>query len=111
MSCINGDWLSEKRAKSGVYWGDQMCSKVEFSKGIDRVLLEMPEAVFIEIGAGSGLCSFIQDTNAKAKVLSLLPSRLQREQGKEDVAKVFNRLEVWGMLWSLGVKVSWSDCI
>ena len=109
MSCINGDWLSEKRAKSGVYWGDQMCSKVEFSKGIDRVLLEMPEAVFIEIGAGSGLCSFIQDTNAKAKVLSLLPSRLQREQGKEDVAKVFNRLEVWGMLWSLGVKVSWSE--
>ena len=109
ISCINGDWLSEKRAKSGVYWGDQMCSKVEFSKGIDRVLLEMPEAVFIEIGAGSGLCSFIQDTNAKAKVLSLLPSRLQREQGKEDVAKVFNRLEIWGMLWSLGVKVSWSE--
>ena len=44
MSCINGDWLSEKRAKSGVYWGDQMCSKVAFSKGIDRVLLEMPES-------------------------------------------------------------------
>jgi len=59
MSTVTGQWLKDTEATSVEYWTEHLRLPVVYSKAIENVLAELPEAVFIEVGPGNGLSTLL----------------------------------------------------
>jgi acyl transferase domain-containing protein len=110
ISNLDGFWIKHEDAVSPAYWGKHLCSRVQFSKGIDE-LLKLKDTVFVEIGPGRLLSNIlrqqIRDKNnngysCDAKVVNII--KHQQENMGDDLY-LLNRL---GELWLYGTKIDWS---
>lgn len=55
LSTVTGDWLKDSEATSTAYWTKHMRLPVLFSKAVGKLMDEMPEGAFVEVGPGNGL--------------------------------------------------------
>ncbi|MCK4765515.1 MAG: acyltransferase domain-containing protein [Candidatus Aminicenantes bacterium] len=103
ISNVSGDWITPREAVDPQYWGRHLCSTVRFSKGINK-LLEMENAVFIEIGPGRMLGNIVrQQKKAKPSQLILNVLRHRDEKTPDD----YYFLKRIGQLWGYGLKIDW----
>jgi acyl transferase domain-containing protein len=97
VSNLTGRWLTEAEATDPDYWVRHLRNTVLFSDGV-KLLLEAPERVFIEVGPGSILGSFVRQ---------LHDAPMQRIVGSvrhpdDPVADEVLFRTVLGRLWAMG---------
>lgn len=107
VSNLTGDWLTAAEAGDPAYWARHMCGTVQFSRGLER-LLESPDTILLEVGAGQTLGSFAKQHPRTGKdrvgsILSTLPSVHARVS---DLAFFQATL---GRLWLGGVDVDFAS--
>ena len=105
LSNLTGDWISDAQATDPEYWVRHTCSEVRFAAGMAR-LLEDPARLFIEVGPGQSLTSFVFQCAdpVRREHLAVHPS-LPGAFEQADDAFVLTR--TLGALWCAGVEVDW----
>jgi acyl transferase domain-containing protein/acyl carrier protein len=106
ISNVTGTWITAEQATDPGYWARHMCQTVRFEDGV-RTLLQEPEQVLLEVGAGQTLGSFIKQHPLCSRerlgfVLSTLPTVHERQS---DMAFLLNTI---GRLWLGGVTIDWA---
>ncbi|MCU0286481.1 MAG: condensation domain-containing protein [Acidobacteria bacterium] len=103
ISNLSGTWIMVEEATDPAYWSRHLRNTVRFSDGI-HVLLEDAAAVFIEVGPGNSLSTFVrQHENRKngQTVLNLLQAAQENGPGMDHF------LTQIGRLWLNGVPIDW----
>jgi acyl transferase domain-containing protein len=92
ISGVTGSWLTGEEATDPGYWGVQLGEPGAFDNGVRTVVAEYPDAVYLQLGGGTGLLDAARRGGVAADaVLALLPEVLQAVGG----------------LWERGVRVDW----
>ena len=104
VSNLTGDIISRELVKTPQYWVDHMRNTVLFSKGINTLMTQSSELVFLEVGPGHALSSLVkQHTHTKSFLCFNLISNHKK---KESDDKFFvNNL---GKLWNNGIAINWN---
>ncbi|MBA4283871.1 MAG: non-ribosomal peptide synthetase/polyketide synthase [Candidatus Puniceispirillum sp.] len=104
VSNLTGDWLSAQEAIDEEYWYSQMRQTVKFYDGI-KLLLPEQNSIFIEIGPGNSLGSFVKNISRKMTstpdIIHTLPSHHQ----KTNDYSLF--LTALGKIWQAGIRINW----
>lgn len=104
ISNLTGEWITEEQAKSADYWVNHLRHVVKFSEGVKH-LLSGTENVFVEVGPGRTLSSFVrQHTQGK----SICPIVNTVRHPKEKTCDDKYLLQSIGKLHIHGVKIEWS---
>jgi polyketide synthase PksN len=104
ISNVTGTFIQETEACSPDYWVRHMREPVYFSQGLQTILSQGSEAVFVELGAGRSLISLLkQQADAGTPAVNLV--RTAKE--KEDDLRYLT--EGIGLLWSRGITIDWNN--
>lgn len=105
LSNLTGDWITTTQATDPDYWAQHTCSTVRFGEGIAR-LLEDPARLFVEVGPGQSLASFVFQCAepARREQLTVLPSLPGALEHADDT---FVHARTLAALWCAGVEVDW----
>ncbi len=104
VSNVSGTWITAEQATDPVYWADHMCQTVRFADGVKQ-LLQDTEYVFLEVGPGQALSSFVRQNSAcKRERFSQVISTLVGYEARPEAASVLLAL---GKLWLAGVTPDW----
>ena len=103
ISGVTGHWISKKKAADPGYWTGHLRETVNFRDGLSR-LLEIKDALFIEVGPGNVSSAFLKqhkDKQADHFVINLV-----RHPGEKtpDHAYLLSKI---GQLWLYGAKIDW----
>jgi acyl transferase domain-containing protein len=103
VSNVSGTWITKEEVSNPGYWGEHLCSAVQFSEGLKELLKE-ENAVFIEIGPGRVLSNLIrQHPHRKPQQQAENIVRHEQEKIRDDYF-LLNKL---GRLWQYGVSIDW----
>ena len=100
---VSGSWHPQDRPLARDYWAEHACQPVRFADNLDLLLAD-PDAVVVELGPGSSLCSLVRRHPRGASRLALptLP-------GPRDAAGDHSTfLTALGRLWVAGANIGWS---
>ncbi|WP_010604334.1 type I polyketide synthase [Pseudoalteromonas maricaloris] len=93
ISNVSGDW-AEEEVCSPEYWAKHLRQTVKFNDGLETLWSEDTSRVYVEVGPGTTLRSFIKTlSNNQAHVASTLPKPAEQELTLESIA--FTRAEIW----------------
>ncbi len=105
ISNLSGTWISHSEAIDPNYWAQHIRSSVRFADGAAE-LLKNTGSVFIEVGPGRTLGTFVRRHPAKQPGHQFV--NLVRHP-KEDVDDLHYLLEKLGRIWMYGVPVNWQE--
>jgi acyl transferase domain-containing protein/D-arabinose 1-dehydrogenase-like Zn-dependent alcohol dehydrogenase/2-polyprenyl-3-methyl-5-hydroxy-6-metoxy-1,4-benzoquinol methylase len=103
ISNVTGEWITAVQATDPGYWLRHLRETVQFDKGIVR-LLELPDAVWIELGPGRILGSLVARHPSRSPDLNVLPTLAPAKSQRAEYAALLSTL---GELWKQGVAVDW----
>ena len=104
VSNLTGDWIKPEEATDPRYWARHLRETIRFSDGLSRLLAES-EHVFVEVGPGQTLCTFLRrhpEKNSNHVAVASLPG------GKGDELEQPALLKALGQLWQAGVEFDWN---
>jgi len=103
ISCTSGTWITDDEAVDPEYWTRHLRRTVQFNKGLNTLLTNQ-SAVFVEIGPGKGLTTFVnQHVNKKSTHKTVNLVRKHRDE-VEDGYFILHEL---GKMWMYGVDIDW----
>lgn len=103
ISNITGTWARAEDAASPRYWADHIQKTVRFGDGIGE-LLSIGHAVFLEVGPGRSLSTFVRQHEKKKPghiVINLI------RHPNEDISDSRYLLTKIGHLWGHGIGIDW----
>ena len=104
ISNVTGTWITPQEATDPEYWVSHLRNTVAFSKGMD-VLLENDQFVYLEIGPGRTLTTFLRmHDSVPAAQRNGFNSIRHPKDVQPDLPFLLNTL---GRLWMAGVSVNW----
>lgn len=103
ISNMSGDWADPAEIATAAYWKNHLRQTVRFSAGV-ATLLKDDNAVFLEVGPGNALCSFVRSQLQPNAQSVLLNSLRHVKEEKDDLCHL---LETMGKLWLAGVTPDW----
>ena len=107
VSNRTGTWLSPEDAKSSKYWVEHLRNTVLFGKGVDA-LLEQGDSVFVEVGPGSTLGSFVRQ-NPEAPAQRVFSSMRHPDADVSDSVHLRAMLvRLWAVGAAIDVEKLWS---
>ncbi|MBL4703930.1 MAG: type I polyketide synthase, partial [Flavobacteriales bacterium] len=102
VSNISGDFITEEEAASTGYWVNHMRQTVNFLAGIETLYKLSANNIFLEIGAGHGLCGLLKQYGH----LSDLPTCINLvRSSKDEIDDFFHFNQQLGKLWSNGITI------
>jgi amino acid adenylation domain-containing protein len=114
ISNVTGTWVKSQEVQDPAYWGKHLRNAVKFSDGINQ-LLNSGNRLFLEIGPGNTLTSFVnkiaahwntrKGTFVPENVSSICSVRHAKMQ-IDDTAHMLNSI---GQLWSCGINIAWKS--
>lgn len=105
ISCISGEPIKKEEAVSPKYWVKHLRETVNFSRGIDFLIKE-GNTLYIEIGSGKTLASFLRQNKNYNSNLVLSTVLRHPKEAVEDTCYLLNAL---GTIWSNGIEVNWKE--
>jgi NADP-dependent 3-hydroxy acid dehydrogenase YdfG/acyl carrier protein len=109
ISNVTGTFIQDEQAISPEYWANHIRMPVLFSQGINTLIDSFKNAVYLEVGPGKALLTFVshhKDTdNIFVNPINTLPSAKEFSQNSPDDQQFYKAI---GKLWSLGYDVVWS---
>lgn len=104
VSNVSGKIITAAQAMSPDYWCEHLLSTVYFERGL-QTLLELDRPVFVEIGPGRTLASFLNRVKGPASEAAVLTTiRHQKDQ----VADTQHFASFLGNLWVNGYDIDWN---
>lgn len=104
VSNVSGKIITAEQAVSPDYWCEHLLSTVYFERGL-QTLLELDRPVFVEIGPGRTLASFLNRAKGPAGEAAVLTTiRHQKDQ----VADTQHFAGFLGNLWVNGYDIDWN---
>lgn len=101
VSNVTGSFITEAQATDPAYWVSQLRNTVRFADGV-RTLLADPARVFLEVGPGRTLGTFVRQHRAhRPDVATSLP---HAQDSHPDLDHLLGNL---GRLWTAGVSIDW----
>lgn len=104
ISNVSGTWITPEEAITPGYWARHLRQTVQFSAGV-RELLKGTNRVFLEVGPGNTLNTFVRQHLGGSEPVGVLSSLCHPREQDPDEAYVLGAL---GRLWLAGVEVDWS---
>jgi acyl transferase domain-containing protein/acyl carrier protein len=104
LSNLTGTWITSEEAMSSRYWARHLRHTVLFSSCVQE-LMEDSNRIFLEVGPGQTLSTFVRQHSDGSKGRVVLSSLRHPKEEKSDVAFILNTL---GRLWLAGVLVDWA---
>jgi acyl transferase domain-containing protein len=103
ISNVSGEWLTPDDGNNPGYWKRHLRETVRFSRGLEELLKE-EHAVFIEVGPGKVLSTFIRQHNGKGDGHHTV--HLIRHP-KEDISDRYRLFNALGQIWLYGGRIDW----
>lgn len=103
ISCVTGEFITEKQAMSCEYWATQLRNTVLFRKGIS-VIAARQDVVFLEIGPGTHLTGLARQNSAVHNKRAVVSS-LGKNDAISEKSKIISSI---GALWANGVNIDFS---
>ncbi len=103
LSNITGDWISGEQTLDPTYWSNHLRKTVRFSDGL-KELLKIENTVFIEVGPGRVLSTFVKEHDPSKTGRQLI--NLVRHP-QEETADVYFLYREIGKLWLYGKEIDW----
>ncbi|NES77481.1 MULTISPECIES: type I polyketide synthase [unclassified Okeania] len=100
ISNVTGSWITNNEAIDPTYWARHLRQPVRFADGIGE-LLKDSEQIFLEVGPGRTLATFVRKQSGERVVLSSL------RHPKDEQSDTEFLLNTLGKLWLAGVKIDW----
>ncbi len=102
VSGVSGTWITPEEATDPRYWSLHCRKPVRFGDAV-ALLLNLPEAVLLEVGPGQTLTTLAnqQRGNRSIPIVASMPER----SGDDTAAGTL--LEALGKLWAAGVQPDW----
>lgn len=104
ISNMSGTWADPAEIATAAYWKNHLRQTVRFADGV-ATLLQDDNAVFLEVGPGNALCSFVRSQLPAQSPAVLLNALRHVKEEKDDQCHL---LETLGKLWLAGVAPDWS---
>jgi acyl transferase domain-containing protein/acyl carrier protein len=103
VSNLTGTWITEEEAGSPDYWAKHLRHTVRFSDCVHELLKE-PNRVFLEVGPGRTLSTFVRQHIEGGGERVVLSSVHHPKEERSDTEFILSTL---GRLWLAGVQVNW----
>ena len=103
LSNVTGTWITAIEATDPLYWAHHLRQTVRFSEGINTLLQE-DGCVFLEVGPGRTLGTFVRQVVAQTDGVVLSSLRHPRDTVDDEAFL----LETLGRLWIAGVQPEWA---
>jgi acyl transferase domain-containing protein len=106
ISNLTGNWITLGEAGNPGYWAKHLSETVRFSEGVQKLLKNEEDFVFVEVGPGKTLSTFVNQHKKNIKnqwVVNLI------KHPKEDVPDDYYLLRKIGQLWLYGVFIDWNE--
>jgi amino acid adenylation domain-containing protein len=102
VSGVSGTWIKPEEVITPRYWRDHCRKPVRFVDAA-KFLLDLPEAVLLEVGPGQSLTILArqQRGNRAVPIIASMPERVA------DAGDSGTMLEALGRLWTAGVQPDW----
>lgn len=104
VSNLTGEYVTEGEMTTPEYWADHIVSPVCFEESLNQVL-DNSSGIFIEIGPGNTLVSFLRQHKNYQKQIVTNTIRHSKELKKDEGFL----LEKVGYLWKHGVTIDWDQ--
>ncbi len=104
VSNLTGDWVAVEDVQSTDYWAKHLRHRVRFYQGI-KELMKLEDLIFIEVGPGNVLSSFIKKIAAGDKDITAVNIM---KHAQEEASDVFYFADKIGQLWTRGVEIEWN---
>ncbi|AZK48521.1 type I polyketide synthase [Paenibacillus lentus] len=105
MSNVTGTWITAEQAVDAAYWVQHLRSTVRFADGLDE-LLSQPRTVFVEVGPGNALSTFVRKHIAASRERVVVNVLRHPQETTTDSAHLLQRL---GKLWTAGAHIDWAS--
>jgi phthiocerol/phenolphthiocerol synthesis type-I polyketide synthase E len=102
ISGVTGTWITSQQATDPAYWASHLRQTVRFSDGA-RLLVQEADAIFLEVGPGRTLSTFIQQQTGATRRVVLNSLRHPREHILDQAFL----LDMLGRLWVAGCAIDW----
>ncbi|MFB0846522.1 hybrid non-ribosomal peptide synthetase/type I polyketide synthase [Paenibacillus oleatilyticus] len=102
ISNISGRWITDEEATNPKYWVQHIRETVQFAQGVSELAKE-PRRVFLEVGPGNVLSSFLRshtEISKEHEVLCSIPAGTNSGEARM-------LLRTLGLLWQGGMDVNW----
>ncbi|MDD4965742.1 type I polyketide synthase [Halothiobacillus sp.] len=104
VSNVTGGWITDGQATDPDYWATHLRQRVEFATGAE-LLLTNPSRIFLEVGPGQTLSTFVRRHPDK-DLTQLILTSLGRTQGADkEYAALLNTV---ARLWCAGQTIDWN---
>ncbi|MCU0287837.1 MAG: type I polyketide synthase, partial [Acidobacteria bacterium] len=102
LSNVTGNWITAAEAVEPAYWAKHIRAAVHFEKGL-QVLLKEEKAIFLEVGPGNVLSTFVRSHRDKREqfILNLIGHPLEK------IPADYYLLTKIAQLWMYGVPMDW----
>lgn len=104
VSNVTGDWITNAEATNPRYWANHLRGTVRFMDCAKRLQEEL-NPIFIEVGPGNSLSSFIHKMDQEEQVSAIQLLRHPKEQ-YSDYRYLLIRL---GDMWLQGIPIDWKE--
>lgn len=104
LSNVTGGWATTALVTDPSYWGRHIRDTVRFADNVAALLAE-PESLFIEVGPGTALSTFVRQQVRPGEAPPIVGSMRHPQEDADDLAVTLAAL---GRIWTLGVSVDWS---
>ncbi len=104
ISNLSGRQADDKEISKPGYWINHLRQPVRFGEGIQNVMSN-EKVVFIEVGPGNVLSSFVRSNKLKGKQHKVVNTVRHPNQESNDLKYLFKGV---GELWKMGVSVNWN---
>jgi non-ribosomal peptide synthase protein (TIGR01720 family) len=103
ISNMSGEWVQSQEITTPDYWKRHLRQTVRFVDGV-KTLLNEPNTLFLEVGAGRTLSSFVRAQLTPASRVSLFSSLRHAQDDRADMSHL---LETLGKIWMTGKEIDW----
>ena len=104
LSTVTGTWIAADEIMAAEYWARNLRRTVRFSDCVQELLKE-PSRVFLEVGPGQTLSTFVRQHSSQLKEHVVVSSVRHPKDERSDVAFILKTL---GRLWLAGIQLDWS---
>lgn len=105
ISNVTGDWIKKEQYANPNYYCEHITSCVQYEKGVQQ-LLKKGHPLFIEVGPGKSLCTFVREITKKSDVVTINMFR----HCLEEIEDSYQLQVALGRIWEQGIKVNWKKC-
>jgi amino acid adenylation domain-containing protein len=107
ISNVTGNWITGEEVMSPGYWSRHLRKTVRFADGIKQ-LWAREASIFIEVGPGNVLSTFVRQQSLPEKEHEPLVINLIRHPNKE-ISDLYYLLDGIGQLWLWGIEPDWNE--